>query len=131
MPETARKLPAVLQETYLNMVLDPQQHRTAIDEMMQLGETLRQTGAAMGHAQPLGDRPLIVLTAGQKMATGSTPFDDQLVPVDVETIAAQGDLTALSSRGEQRLIAHSGHQLHLDAPEAVIAAVHDVIQMVR
>jgi pimeloyl-ACP methyl ester carboxylesterase len=131
MPETARKLPDALQETYLNLLLDQQQYATAIAEMTQLGETLRQTGKAMNGAHPLANRPLIVLTAGQRMAPGSTPFDDQLVPVSRESIDAQSTLAALSSQGEQRLIEQSGHQIHLDAPEAVIAAVHDVIQMIR
>jgi len=131
MPETARKLPSALQETYLNLLLDPQQYTTAIAEMAQLPETLRQTGEAMSGARPLDDRPLIVLTAGQRMAPGSTPFDDRRVPVGQEIIDAQGTLAALSSQGEQRVIEQSGHQVHLDAPDAVIVAVHDVIQMVR
>ncbi len=131
MPETARKLPASLQDTYLNLVLDPQQHATAISEMMQLAETLRQTGEVMQGDRPLGDRPLIILTAGQQMAPGSTPFDDRHVAVSQEVIDAQGALVRLSSRGEQRVIEQSGHQVHLDAPDAVIAAIQDVIEMVR
>lgn len=127
MPETARKLPPAVQETYLNLLLDPLQYATAIDEMTQLPESLRQMGEGMAGA-PLADLPLIVLTAGQQMAPGSTPFDDRRVPVAREVIDAQAALAALSSRGEQRVIEQSGHQVHLDAPEAVIAAVRDMVR---
>lgn len=131
MPETARKLPTALQDAYLNLLLDPRQQATAIAEMAQLPASLRQAGEAMAGAQPLGDMPLIVLTAGQQMAPGSTPFDDRRVPVSGDVIEMQGTLTALSARGEQRVIAHSGHQVHLDAPEVVIAALQDAIAAVR
>jgi len=59
------------------------------------------------------------------------PFDERRVPADPRVIAAQGALTALSSRGEQRIVEDSGHHVHLDAPEAVITAVIDVVRMVR
>lgn len=129
MPETARKLPGGLQETYLHLLLDPQQYTTVIDEMTHLPQSLRQTSEALAGESPLGDIPLIVLTAGQQMASGSTPFDDRRAPVDPAVIAAQGRLTALSLRGEQRIIEESGHQLHLDAPEAVLQAIQDVVEM--
>lgn len=94
--------------------------------MVQLPRTLRQAGKGT-----LGDLPLIVLTAGQQMAPGSTPFDDRRVPVQDEVIAAQGSLAALSVQGEQRVIEESGHEVHLDAPQAVLAAVRDVIERTR
>jgi len=131
MPETARKLPAELRGTYLNLLLDPQQHATAIAEMTALPATLRQTGEALTGPTPLGARPLIVLTAGQQMAPGATPFDNRRVPAPEAVIAAQDRLTALSARGEQRVVAESGHLMHLDAAEAVIVAVRDAIQMIR
>jgi pimeloyl-ACP methyl ester carboxylesterase len=127
MPETTRKLAAELQDTYLNLLLDPQQYETAIDEMAQLSASLRQVGEAMSGDHPLDGLPLIVLTAGQRMAPGSTPFDDRRIPVGDETMEAQRALSALSTRGEQRVIRESGHQVHLDAPEAVVAVVCDVV----
>ena len=131
MPETARKLPEGIREVYLELVLDPRQHATALAEEEQLFETIRQAGEATGGERPFGDRPLIVLTAGQRSASGGTPFNEQRVSVDPAVVAAQGALTALSSRGEQRIVEDSGHHVHLDAPEAVITAVIDVVRMVR
>jgi pimeloyl-ACP methyl ester carboxylesterase len=130
MPETARKLPPALQDAYLNLVLDPQQHATALDEMVHLPDTLRQLRPVSVDGA-LGDLPLIVLTAGQQMAPGSTPFDGRRVAVAQAQIDAQAALASLSAHGEQRLIAHSGHQVHLDAPEAVVAAVSDLVTTIR
>jgi len=58
--------------------------------------------------RPLGNRPVTVLTADLRTAPSST-----------------------SSRGEQRVIPHSGHLMHLRALEAVIQAVIDVVDEIR
>jgi pimeloyl-ACP methyl ester carboxylesterase len=131
MPETAKKLPEALRESYLALVLDPELHATAQAEMVQLSQTLRQAGEATAGRLPLGNRPFVVLTAGQRMALGSTPFDEYRVAVGEDVIAEQGALAALSSRGEQRIFRESGHNMHLDAPDVVIAAVRDVVEMSR
>lgn len=131
MPETARKLPEEIRETYLELVLDPVHQATAQAEMEQLSRTMQQAGDAVLGEHPLGDRPLVVLTAGQRMAPGSTPFDQQRVSVDEAVIAAQETLARLSPQGEQCVIYESGHLVHLDAPDAVIAAVKDVVDRTR
>ncbi len=81
--------------------------------------------------RPFGDLPLIILTAGQMSAPGSTPFDERTIPVPDQQIALQRSLAGQSSLGEQRVIARSGHSVHLDAPEEVIRAVQDLVQRIR
>jgi pimeloyl-ACP methyl ester carboxylesterase len=74
----------------------------------------------------LGDRPLIVLTAG-KIDEGI--YDD---PNDataahklwVEVI--QKDLVRLSTRGKQIVVTDSGHMIPMERPEAVVAAIREV-----
>ena len=131
MPEQAQKMDADAREIYLQAILDPQHYSTGIAEIEHLDVTLQQAGNAMAGEQPLGDRPLIVLTAGRRAVPGDTPFDVVEEPVDEAEIARQSAMAALSSRGEQRTIADSGHLIHLDAPEAVLRAVTDVVEMVR
>jgi pimeloyl-ACP methyl ester carboxylesterase len=131
MPETARKLPLQYQEVYLNLLLDTQQYITAISEMEQIPQTFQQVGQIQLGYQPFGGLPLIVLTAGQTSAPGSSPFSERLVPASNRQIEFQSDLARLSSRGEQRLIARSGHSVHLDAPEEVIRAVRDLVETVN
>lgn len=131
LPATARKLPPEFQETYLNLLLDPNQYATAIAEMEQLPQTFEQTSALLIGEQPLGDLPLLVLTAGLTAAPGSTPFDEHNVPVSDQRLQSQLELAGLSAQGEQRVLEQSGHAIHLDAPDDVVRAVQDLIEMIR
>jgi pimeloyl-ACP methyl ester carboxylesterase len=131
MPATARKLPSEFQDTYLNLLLDPNQYATAIAEMEQLPQTFEQTSALLIGEQPLGDLPLLVLTAGQTAAPGSTPFDEHNVPVSNQQLQSQLELAGLSAQGEQRVLEQSGHAVHLDAPDDVIRAIQDLIEKIR
>ncbi|MBE0408547.1 MAG: alpha/beta hydrolase [Anaerolineales bacterium] len=129
MPETARTLRLELQETYLNLLLNPNQYATAIAEMEQLPRTFQQASQLMVGERPLNDLPLIVLTAGQMAAPGSTPLGEQHMPVNDIHIEQQEELAQLSSQGEQRLIPESGHLVHLDEPAAVLQAILDVYDL--
>lgn len=131
MPATARKLPSDLQEVYLNLLLDPNQYATAIAEMQGLPQTFQQTSELLIGDHPFGDLPLMVLTAGQTSAPGSTPFNEQYVPVPDSQIQSQLELAGQSSRGEQRVIAQSSHSVHLDAPEEIIKAILDMLDIIR
>jgi pimeloyl-ACP methyl ester carboxylesterase len=130
MPATARKLPTELQETYLNLLLDPSQYTTAIAEMTQLPQTFQQTSELLNGNQPFGDLPLIVMTAGQTSAPGSTPFNEQYIPVPESQIRNQLELAGQSSWGEQRVLNESSHSVHLDAPEDVVKAIRDMLEMI-
>jgi pimeloyl-ACP methyl ester carboxylesterase len=131
LPETAAKLPADLQGVYLELLLDPAQYSTAAAEMAQLPQTFAEADASLSGAQPFGALPLIVLTAGRQPAPGSTPFDAQTVPAAASWLDAGQALAAQSSRGEQRILAASGHLVHLDAPQEVVRAVQDVVMLSR
>lgn len=80
----------------------------------------------------LGDRPLVVLTAGQ--------YPRQRNPIAAAKAAAfqavwvhqlQLDLAHLSTRGRQVVVENSGHVIQFDAPDAVVNAVNDVVTEVR
>ncbi|MCK6583365.1 MAG: alpha/beta hydrolase [Anaerolineales bacterium] len=131
MPATARKLPADLQEIYLNLLLDPNQYVTAIAEMQALPQTFERTSELTIGEHPFGNLPLIVLTAGKTSAPGSTPFNEQYVPVSDSQIEFQLELARQSSRGEQRVIAESSHSVHLDTPDEVLRAIRDMLEVIR
>ncbi len=131
MPATARKLPIEFQETYLNLLLDPNQYATAIAEMQALPQTFERTSELTIGEHPFGNLPLIVLTAGKTSAPGSTPFNEQYVPVSDSQIEFQLELARQSSRGEQRVIAGSSHSVHLDAPDEVLRAIRDMLEVIR
>ena len=74
----------------------------------------------------LGDRPLLVLTAGKD----ASPPD----PVAAQQIAAfhtvwvnqlQSSLARLSTRGRQIVVANSGHGMQVEAPDALVRAVNE------
>jgi pimeloyl-ACP methyl ester carboxylesterase len=80
----------------------------------------------------LGDRPLIVLAAGQYWKP-----DD---PVAAREIAKfheawihqlQPELTYLSTRGQQIIVESSDHSIPEHAPEAIVRAVSQVVMAVR
>lgn len=88
-------------------------------------------GAARS-AGDLGDRPLVVLTAGKYWKS-----DD---PVAAQEIAAfhetwvkqlQPELARLSTSGKQVIVENSGHGIPEEAPEAVAAAVQKVVMELR
>ena len=80
-----------------------------------------------------GDRPLIVLTPGKvEMPPSPTDMDREWAAyVQVWMHEIQPKLARLSTRGRQILVETSGHRIHEEAPEAVIAAVREVVADVR
>lgn len=77
----------------------------------------------------LGDIPLIVLarTNGEYDSGLSISADS----LERERRALVADLAALSNRGEVRIAPHSGHNIHLEEPEFVVAAISDVVSAIR
>jgi pimeloyl-ACP methyl ester carboxylesterase len=74
----------------------------------------------------LGNRPLIVLTAG---VVPPDPVEAEFHKVWVHQLQAQ--LASLSTRGRQIVIANSGHGINLEAPDEVVKAVRDVVEQTR
>jgi pimeloyl-ACP methyl ester carboxylesterase len=79
---------------------------------------------------PLGDMPLIVLTAGR------------MAPRPGETVAAaearhevwrtmHQEIAALSTRGEQRTVEGAGHMIPTERPEVVIGAIEEVLALAQ
>src|SRR6185503_18333455 len=75
--------------------------------------------ALLQAAPALGDRPLIVLAAGQKVAHD---------PIGLE---AQRRQAALSTNGRLIIAEGSGHAIHWEQPALVVDAVRQVIADVR
>ena len=77
-------------------------------------------------AATLSDLPLIVLTAGKGEWDGGFP---EAVAADIERewLVMQKELAALSTRGVQRVVEDSGHCMHDERPDEVIAAVSELL----
>lgn len=70
-------------------------------------------------AATLGDRPLVVLVAGQSLT--NIPHWEE----------AQRRHAALSSRGELRISQNSGHAIQWDDPQLVVASIEEVVAAAR
>ena len=88
---------------------------TSYDELVNIWESLDEARAAAG---PLGDMPLIVITAPLK----GHPADNAI------WMEIHEELSRRSTRGRQIIAENSGHYPHYDEPELVIQAVRQVIE---
>lgn len=86
----------------------------------------RQAAAARG----LGDRPLVVLTAGVGPRFPGVP--DEVTKHFYETwLTLQTELAALSRNSVHRIVEGATHNIQQDDPEAVNAAVQDILRAMR
>jgi pimeloyl-ACP methyl ester carboxylesterase len=80
----------------------------------------------------LGDRPLIVLTAGQTFIPPDPRAKQEASEFhDIWIHQLQPQLAALSTRGRQIVVANSGHAINFEAPDEVVHAVRDVLEQLR
>jgi pimeloyl-ACP methyl ester carboxylesterase len=91
-------------------------------------ESLLEARAAGG----LGDRPLIVLTAGLPSSTPRDPAQArELIASQQHWIESQAQLARLSTQGKQIVLKDSRHGIQWDRPDAVIDAVREVVAELR
>src|SRR5215813_6988275 len=96
--------------------------------------TVPESYAQAHSAAGLGDRPLIVLTAGKPSLsdTGDPEMDKQAAAYhQLWMHELQAQLARLSARGRQIIVKNSGHGISDEAPEAVIDAVREVVTLAR
>jgi pimeloyl-ACP methyl ester carboxylesterase len=102
--------------------LRPTTWSTQVSELDSLwGKTSDQV--SLGRAS-YGDMPLIVLTAGDTFATAPEPARTAIRELWSELHA---EIAARSTRGEARIVPGSGHMMMFDKPDAIIAAVDEVV----
>lgn len=103
-----RKLPPEVHPAVQELWCDPKCFRGMAEHLSAMGPM----GAAVARVTSLGDLPLTIVSSGDQ-------------PADI--IEQHRRLATLSSRGRQIVAAHSGHWIHLDEPEIVVRAIHQVI----
>jgi pimeloyl-ACP methyl ester carboxylesterase len=97
-----------------------------------LGEVaaIQRTFARSARTGELGDRPLIVLTAGvEPELPGLSAAVNQAFRQTL--LQAHRELTHLTTNANHRIVDGAGHYIHLDRPEAVVAAVREVVTAAR
>jgi pimeloyl-ACP methyl ester carboxylesterase len=91
-----------------------------------------ETASEARSAGSLGNRPLIVLTAGQAFIPPDPAAAHEAAAFhEVWIRELQPRLARLSTRGRQVIVKNSGHGIQYEAPDAVIGAVRDIVTQLR
>lgn len=114
-----QKLPEYAQRVRLWAAQQPQYYARDDDYLAEI--SARMYAESQGDKHPLGDRLLIVLTRDKYDYPG--PNAGSLVKEHQEQ---QARMAQLSSRGSQIIVPNSAHEIHLDAPDAVVDAIRKV-----
>lgn len=96
-------------------------------EAVAWGASLAQVLAA----GPLGERPLVVVSAGKPGDFAPDFPADLAVEITALVRECQRDLVRLSPKGKHLVAEASGHFVQLDQPELVVDAVRTVVEAVR
>jgi len=117
-----------LTHAYKTMRLAPKLWQAWESEMSSFGgESVPQLRAAR---RPLGDIPIIVLTAAKiEMGGGQLP-PEMLAKLRGVWFDLHAELAALSTRGERRMI-EAGHSIQVEQPQLVADAIAEVVAMAR
>src|SRR5215203_5242823 len=98
------------------------------DEASSLRESFEQQLAA---PMSLGDKPLIVLTAGPLQLEGMGLSQEQMDQMDEAYTRSQAALIQGSQNSEQILAEDSGHYIQMEQPDLVIDAIRQVVDAAR
>ena len=110
--------------TFQGLALQPKAHVAAAICNFEVKSPVQARAAGN-----LGDRPLIVLTAGQPLRVGDPKADKELADFhEIWVHQLQPQLARLSARGRQVIVENSDHAID---PDAVLKAIHEVVSEVR
>jgi len=96
------------------------------DEMLSFSQSASEVRATHG----LGNRPLIVLTAGKSPELGALPPGltkkdfDEFHEIWVNDLQVQE--SQLSTRGKRIMVPDSSHMIPMERPDAIVSAIHEV-----
>jgi hypothetical protein len=100
-----------------------------IDESSSLEESFKERRAA---TVSLGDKPLIVLSAGARGGDMFPGFSqEQSDQITEAWTKSEADLTQVSQNSEQIIAEDSGHNIQADDPDLVIDAIRQVVEAAR
>ena len=117
--------PQALKDAFVAQRSRPDYFRTEVSELESLADA---DGAQIDQARrPLGDMPLIVLTAENTYRTGVP--DVVAGALSKLWMSMHDELAQASTRGQNRLVQGSGHLIQNDNPVAVAAAIREVAAM--
>ena len=113
-----------IQQIYLATMSTTKFIRTVSQEHEKLEQSLKQLKNAGGR---LGNKPLIVITAGKSLSSENTGYPRELTDkFDNLWEDFQKDLVTKSTNGKRIIAEHSGHMIPHEQPEIIIEAIREV-----
>lgn len=116
-----------LSREYADFSLQPK----FIDAVTGEAGALEESGAEVRASRTLGDKPLIVLTAGKGVMGMPVQGQDLLDFYNIWVNDLQVQLAGLSTRGKRIMVPDSDHMIPYERPDAVVTAVRDVCDTVE
>jgi pimeloyl-ACP methyl ester carboxylesterase len=115
------RLPEYAQRARLWAVQQPKNYAQDDDYIAEISARMYSQNQVQEH--PLGSVPLVVLTRDKDKHDYQGPLTASLVKEHEEQ---QALMTRLSTHGSQIIVPNSGHQIELEAPDKVVAAIHEI-----
>jgi len=129
--EGERSLPPGFQSEFAFLQFQSKSLETMARELDSFGEDskeVRQSGS-------LGDKPLIVLTAGRGPTAAEVPAGASMEDFDkfhqIWVNDLQARLAHLSTRGKRIIVPDSGHMIPMEKPQMVVSAVQEICASVN
>ena len=123
----SKSLPDAINAAHRAHQLSASYQRTAASELQSLDLSSREVEEDQ---RSYGAMPLIVMTAGKANFNPDLAPEEQ-AKLDAEWWRLHGQVVRLSSRGEHRLIAEASHFIPKDDPDAVVAAIDELVRKAR
>jgi len=127
-----RPAPSAEAQAYLTAARGPGYYQAMLDEVSVFAQTdseeLEAARQGLGPT-PLGEKPLVILTAGSLASPGLTP--EEAAGAHRIWVTMHDEMAGLSTRGVNRVVDGSAHYIHQEKPQAVLDAVAEVVDAVR
>ncbi len=114
-------------QAFLAEVRGPAYYQAMLSELDGFGQADNEQLVAA--RRPLGDKPLIILTAGSMAVPGLTP--EEAEAVHKVWVTMHDEMAGLSTRGVNRSVDGATHYVHQLKPQVAIDAVFEVLDAVR
>lgn len=118
------KIPQQMKDELLYLSLQPQFVRAVVAETSSFDESAQQVRAA----GTLGDKPLIVLTAGRSLNLPDMPAAEMQAFRAIWVNELQPSLARLSTSGQRIMVEKSDHLIPFEQPQAIVSAIRQVME---
>ncbi len=124
--EEYKAFPSAIREAWIAKASTTKYAAAVAKEMANFEEDLNELKQAKG---VVGDKPLIVITAGKSFTSEETGFPKEFLDnYFLKWQALQKDLLTKSTNAKQVIAERSGHMINHEQPEIIVESVHQMVE---